>query len=331
MMETNKFEQIEKYLSGNLNPKEEEEFAKELKNSNELAEQTKTIAYIIHSINDIGLKKDNERIEKVYNSISNDKKKYAISIAAMFAVVLTFAAVVSVPVYQNIIKPVIEKVLSPKPVSVKEPNVMIIDSLLNYQDSIVGDSTNYDVKEVIEKKETREIKKIVKEVKPENKVDETLPEPALPIVKDTIIVEKKVQTQDKEIKEVSKPVNRIVSYSNLKNYHFGEVIARREGKNIICSFIMKNEVEDAEIQMHSARAKDINGENYLAKNCLLNGKNKRIIEKWKKDEEHMIEIKIVNVSSEVSEFESISFSFQSQGDSLKQNSLSIILKVGKII
>ncbi len=330
-METNKFEQIEKYLSGNLNPKEEEEFAKELKNSNELAEQTKTIAYIIHSINDIGLKKDNERIEKVYNSISNDKKKYAISIAAMFAVVLTFAAVVSVPVYQNIIKPVIEKVLSPKPVSVKEPNVMIIDSLLNYQDSIVGDSTNYDVKEVIEKKETREIKKIVKEVKPENKVDETLPEPALPIVKDTIIVEKKVQTQDKEIKEVSKPVNRIVSYSNLKNYHFGEVIARREGKNIICSFIMKNEVEDAEIQMHSARAKDINGENYLAKNCLLNGKNKRIIEKWKKDEEHMIEIKIVNVSSEVSEFESISFSFQSQGDSLKQNSLSIILKVGKII
>ena len=122
---------------------------------------------------------------------------------------------------------------------------MIIDSLLNYQDSIVGDSTNYDVQEVIEKKETREIKKIVKEVKPENKVDETLPEPALPIVKDTIIVEKKVQTQDKEIKEVSKPVNRIVSYSNLKNYHFGEVIDRREGKNIICSFIMKNEVEDA--------------------------------------------------------------------------------------
>ncbi len=331
MMEKNKLEQIEKYLSGNLNPKEEEEFAKELKNSNELAEQTKTIAYIIHSINDIGLKKDNERIEKVYNSISNDKKKYAISIAAMFAVVLTFAAVVSVPVYQNIIKPVIKKVLSPKPVSVKEPNVMIIDSLLNYQDSIVGDSTNYDVQEVIEKKETREIKKIVKEVKPENKVDETLPEPALPIVKDTIIVEKKVQTQDKEIKEVSKPVNRIVSYSNLKNYHFGEVIARREGKNIICSFIMKNEVENAEIQMHSARAKDINGENYPAKNCLLNGKNKRIIEKWKKDEEHMIEIKIVNVSSEVSEFESISFSFQSQGDSLKQNSLSIILKVGKII
>lgn len=329
-METNKLEQIEKYLSGNLNPKEEEEFAKELKNSNELAEQTKTIAYIIHSINDIGLKKDNERIEKVYNSISNDKKKYAISIAAMFAVVLTFAAVVSVPIYQNIIKPVIEKVLSPKPVSVKEPNVMIIDSLLNYQDSIVGDSTNYDVQEVIEKKETREIKKIVKEVKPENKVDETLPEPALPIVKDTIIVEKKVQTQDKEIKEVSKPVNRIVSYSNLKNYHFGEVIARREGKNIICSFIMKNEVENAEIQMHSARAKDINGENYPAKNCLLNGKNKRIIEKWKKDEEHIIEIKIVNVAPEITEFESISFSFQSQGDSLIQNSQSIILKVGKI-
>ena len=95
MMEKNKLEQIEKYLSGNLNPKEEEEFAKELKNSNELAEQTKTIAYIIHSINDIGLKKDNERIEKVYNSISNDKKKYAISIAAMFAVVLTICPCIS--------------------------------------------------------------------------------------------------------------------------------------------------------------------------------------------------------------------------------------------
>ena len=88
--------------------------------------------------------------------------------------------------------------------------------------------------------------------------------------------------------------------------------------------------EDAKIQMHSARAKDGNGKSYLAKNCLLNGQSKRIIEKWKKHEEHLVEITIENVPHEMSEFESISFSFQSEGDSLKQKSQSIILKVGEI-
>lgn len=331
-MDAKELEKIEKYLSGKLSVEDNETFEKNLRDSKELAEQTKKIAYIIHAINVVGLKKDNERIRKIHASVSSDHKRFTISIAAMIAVIFTFAAVVSVPVYRHVVKPIIEKVFSPRQTPDKNIKTVVPDSIGDLStdtlvlDTIlpIADEQPQPVSPVIEK-ETKVKQKVEQKVKQE--VKPVVTDSIVPIKTDTV----KPQIVKKEpVVETPKPANRIVSYSLLKNYQFGDVTARREGKDVICSFTMWNDVEDAKIQMHSARAKDNQGKNYPAKSCLLNGQSKRITEKWKKGEKHLIEVTIVNVANEVIDFESISFSFQSEGDSLKQKSQSIILKVGEI-
>lgn len=329
-MEAKELERIEKYLAGKLSAEENKQFEKELRESKELAEQTKKVAYIIHSVNLVGLKRDNERIRRIYASVSSDYKRFVVSIAAMLAVVLVFATVVSVPVYRHVVKPIIEKVFHSSPAPKQVPNEIPTDTIpVLYVDSLGVDTMEATkilepetITPKVEEKIEKKVEKVVQQVVEEKK------DTVIPVKVDTVvpIVVQKVLPQ-----EPPKPANRIVSYSLLENYQFGTVTARREGKNVVCSFTMRNDVEDAKIQMHSARAKDGHGKNYLAKYCLLNGQNKRIIEKWKKNEEHLIEVTIVDVPNEVAEFESISFSFQSEGDSLKQKSQSIILKVGEII
>lgn len=325
-METKDLDRIEKYLSGKMVPEENKLFEKELRESNDLADQTKKVAYIIHSVNVVGLKRDNERIKRIYASISSDYKRFVVSVAAMLAVVLVFAAVVSVPVYQHVVKPVIKKVFHSAPAPKQTPDVVPLDTIsLPIVDTLDIDTMNVSIVQP-PKNEAPQVK--IKETpKVEQKVVEEKPDTVASVKADTVVP---VVVQKVLPSEPPKPVNRIVSYSLLENYEFGNVSARREGKNVVCSFTMRNVKEDAKIQMHSARAKDGNGKSYLAKNCLLNGQSKRIIEKWKKHEEHLVEITIENVPHEMSEFESISFSFQSEGDSLKQKSQSIILKVGEI-
>ncbi len=337
-MDTNNLERIEKYLAGRLSEKENKLFEQELHSSEGLAKETKEIAYIIHSINAVGLKRDNEKIKGIFATVSSDYKRYFTTIAAMVAVIFTFAAVVSVPTYRYVIKPIINKVLVPQ--REKKNNVEIpVDTI----QVLPCDSLDSDSVEGLEAKpfkpspsvvETSSQPTITGSVEKEEKVIEAKAE-TISIVLDTTksVVVDTLPTKvvrEEIVVEPHKPTNRIVSYSQLKNYSFGTVTARREGNNVVCSFTMCNEVEDAKIQMHSARAKDSHDRNYPAKSCLLNGQSKRIIEKWEKGKEYMIEITILDIPNEVSEFKSISFSFQSEGDSLKQNSQSIILKIDEI-
>ena len=323
-MDAKELERIENYLSGKLTVEESEAFEKELRNSKDLAEKTQKTAYIIHAIHIVGLKRDNERIRKVRASVSNDYKRYTISIAAMIAVIFSFAAVVSVPVYQHIVKPIIEKVFPSHPTPKKNLEIVPTDSIVALSmDTLVLDT----ISSVIDKQPQPITPAVKREVKDEPQIEPIIKDTIIPVKVDTVVPQVVKSTL---IVEAPKSANRIVSYSLLENYQFGEVTARREGKNVICSFTMWNDVEDTQIQMHSARAKDNQGKNYPAKNCLLNGKSKRIVENWKKDEKHLIEITIVDVIQEIVDFESISFSFQSEGERLKQKSQSIILKVGEI-
>ena len=323
-MDAKELERIENYLSGKLTVEENEAFEKELRNSKDLAEKTQKTAYIIHAIHIVGLKRDNERIRKVRASVSNDYKRYTISIAAMIAVIFSFAAVVSVPVYQHIVKPIIEKVFPSHPTPKKNLEIVPTDSIVALSmDTLVLDT----ISSVIDKQPQPITPAVKREVKDEPQIEPIIKDTIIPVKVDTVVPQVVKSTL---IVEAPKSANRIVSYSLLENYQFGEVTARREGKNVICSFAMWNDVEDTQIQMHSARAKDNQGKNYPAKNCLLNGKSKRIVENWKKDEKHLIEITIVDVIQEIVDFESISFSFQSEGERLKQKSQSIILKVGEI-
>ena len=328
-MEIKDLDRIEKYLSGKMTPEENKQFEKELRESKDLANQTKKVAYIIHSINVVGLQRDNESIKRIYASVSSDYKRFVVSIAAMLAVVLVFATVVSVPVYQHVVKPIIKKVFHSAPAPKQKSEVVPLDTIsLPIVDTLDVDTNASTIQPSKNEEPQVKVKETPKvEQKVEQKVVEEKLDTVVPVKIDTLVP---VVVQKVLPLEPPKPVNRIVSYSLLENYEFGSVSARREGNKVVCSFTMRNVKENAKIQMHSARAKDGNGQSYLAKNCLLNGQNKRIIEKWKKNEEHLVEITIENVPNDMSEFESISFSFQSEGDSLKQKSQSIILKIGEI-
>lgn len=338
-MEITNLERIEKYLAGSLSEEENREFEKELHASEDLANETKEIAYIIHSINVVGLKRDNEKIKGIYATVSSDYKRYITTIAAMVAVIFTFAAVVSVPTYRFVIKPIINKVFVPKSKGIHNINnipsdtirILPCDSVENDTAEILIEKPIEQILPVDEEQIEQDIKKSIE--KKEEPIEEQVvaEQPIVDTIKSVSTDTLPIKIERKEVvAETPKPTNRIISYSQLKNYRFGAVTARRVGNNVVCTFMMCNEVEDAKIQMHSARAKDNHDRNYPAKSCLLNGQSKRIIEKWEKGEEYLIEITILDIPNEVSEFKSISFSFQSEGDSLKQNSQSIILKIDEI-
>ena len=298
-MDTKELERIERYLSQQMVAEESILFEKELKESKDLADRTKKIAYIIYSTNAIGLKKDNERLNKINISIPNDRKRFTVSIAAMLTVVLTFAAVASIPAYQYVVRPIIKKVTSKKLPS-----------------STITESVATEPVEVPQETEVVTEKEIVQEQPSELFVEV----PEVSLIHETEVIKKENNT--------SVPI--VSKEDKLLNFSFSQVETYREKDKVLCTFTMTNEIENTEIQMHSARAKDNTGKSYAAKSCLLNGKIKRISKKWEKGVAYPIEITILDVPTEVTGIAEISFSFQSSGDSLRQKSRSIILKAGEI-
>lgn len=337
-MDIKKLERIEKHLSKRMSEEETILFEKELQESEDLKRTTQQIAYIIASINKVGLLRDNARIKKIRESVVNDTKRYLLSVAAMLAVILTFAAVSAVPTYKFVIKPIVEKVIpmfkSPKTSKPhKEEVIMPVDTIA-MPDSLIQEKDTAIIQTDTILLPTAVIPKVVEKQKPlENKdtvIIDTMP-------KQTFVETVSLDTTPIDttktialIKQKKLPLNRIVTFNKLQNFIFSDVQARREGDEVICWFTMTNTVENTKIQMHSARAKDTERKNYAANYCLLNGSSKRITEIWEKGKAYLIEINIKGVDEKVTEFEQISFSFQSDGDMLKQRSQSIILKVGKI-
>ena len=315
-------DRIEKYLFHLLSKEEESAFEQELKSSSELHKETKEMSYFLYAIHQIGIKNDNLRLERIRMSAGHATRKYWMSIAAMFIVILTISAVTAIPAYKYVIKPVIEKVRTYKKLTntVKE-STLPMDTLKGSIDTLIIDTVAEPVLEPL----------------PKPKQKDPVVTPA--IKKDTVVTP--VMKKDTIVASTSQPViaqsiqqpaikNKIASTSKLENYEFSSVSVTRKGNQVVCSFTMTNTEEDAKIEMHSARAQDVNGKNYPAKLCLLNGSSKRVKETWMRDEVHTIEISISEVPEDVTGFNFISFSFQSEGLKNKQKSQSIILKVEEL-
>ena len=311
------FDKIEAYLLGQLTPEQDAAFEQELNQSEELRQETQRLAYVITSIYKVGLAADNKLLADLRASIPGDKKRFVMTAAASVVVALAACAAVTVPVYKHVVKPIIEKYTAPRKAPAPAPTTIPTDTIAFPVDTLQVDTIEQEVPvappvHIAPVKPTPEPvvePDTLPEVSPEP-VEEEAPAPAEP--------------------ETPLPANRIVSTSQLENYTFSEVTVSRVKDNVVCSFTMVNEVENAEIEMHSARARDNNGKDYHAKSCLLNGKDKRIKEQWQQGEVHDITITIKDVPTDITGFKQISFSFQSAGDSLKQKSKSIILTIGEI-
>lgn len=311
-------ERIEKYLFHLLCEEEERAFEEELRTSPELHKETKEMSYFLYAIHQIGIKHDNLRLERIRMGMGHATRRYWMSIAAMFIVILTISAITAIPTYKYVIKPVIEKVRTyRKSTNTAKRITLPVDTLEELTDTLIIDT----VPEIVPV-----MKSLPKPKQREEKKD-TLVVPS--VIKDTVVI----ATPQPVIAQANQQLvvkNKIVSTSKLKNYVFSPVSVTKKGNQVVCSFTMTNTEEDAKIEMHSARAQDANGKNYPAKLCLLNGSSKRVKESWMQDEVHTIEISISEVSEDVTGFNFISFSFQSEGLKDKQKSQSIILKVEEL-
>ena len=333
-------ELIEKYLNNEMTDDERQKFEERMSRQPLLKEDVRTVAYIIHAIREKGLERDNERIDAIRRSAPGNRKRYIISVAAMFIVLFAIAAIVSVPVYKHVIKPAMEWIGKDNVNPNRSSEVISVDSLKqdDTAESMQVEPTDMDdtghaasegvpsanTTTVNNEEATKKNAPVVNNEEPQKK-EEILKEE-----KSVKVQEEKPKQQEPTEKPKAKKVNTITPPPTLKNYTFSKVNATRRGNSVVCTFTMTNTEEDASIQMHSARAKDNNGKLYNANVCLLNGKSKRIKEKWAKGEPHTITITINGVDANVSSFSQISFSFQSDGKVLNQNSMPIILNLGDI-
>ena len=105
-----KIDEIDKYLAGEMTDEERALFEKEMEHDAKLREDVRIIAFIIHGIKQVGLEEDNQRLQRLIASSASDKQRYIATIAAIFIAGFIIAATISVPIYNHVVKPLIEKV-----------------------------------------------------------------------------------------------------------------------------------------------------------------------------------------------------------------------------
>lgn len=138
-----KIDEIDKYLAGEMTDEERALFEKEMEHDAKLREDVRIIAFIIHGIKQVGLEEDNQRLQRLIASSASDKRRYIATIAAIFIAGFIIAATISVPIYNHVVKPLIEKVSTNENSENNNPVHQKVDSLF-YQDEADSIKTTID-------------------------------------------------------------------------------------------------------------------------------------------------------------------------------------------
>lgn len=136
-------DKIDKYLAGEMTTEERASFEKEIEHDAKLREDVRIIAFIIHGIKQVGLEEDNQRLQRLIASSASDKQRYIATIAAIFIAGFIIAATISVPIYNHVVKPLIEKVSKNENSENNNPVHQKVDSLF-YQDEADSIKTTID-------------------------------------------------------------------------------------------------------------------------------------------------------------------------------------------
>ena len=136
-------DKIDKYLAGEMTTEERASFEKEMEHDAKLREDVRIIAFIIHGIKQVGLEEDNQRLQRLIASSASDKQRYIATIAAIFIAGFIIAATISVPIYNHVVKPLIEKVSKNENSENNNPVHQKVDSLF-YQDEADSIKTTID-------------------------------------------------------------------------------------------------------------------------------------------------------------------------------------------
>lgn len=138
-----KIDEIDKYLAGEMTAEERVSFEQEMEHDAKLREDVRIIAFIIHGIKQVGLEEENQRLQRLIASSTSDKRRYIATIAAIFIAGFIIAATISVPIYNHVVKPLIEKVSKNENSENNNPVNQKVDSLF-YQDEADSIKTTID-------------------------------------------------------------------------------------------------------------------------------------------------------------------------------------------
>ena len=306
-------EKIERYLYGQMEPSEEETFESQMRKWPSQEDDVRTMAYIIHCINQVNQERENDRIDRIRNSSHSDRKRYVAAVAAFFLAVMVVTGSVATGIYFLMNEDKEEKTQT-LPDDYYAPKK--VENSLKQQDLKNDPEPSPD-------NEGQEKGKVTSDRSGETVQSHKVT--ADKTVQQEVTVQKQESSGEKvdakQPNEASKQEQKELRPKLLPpNYEITDVKIQKRNGLLTCSFNMRNMVEDATIRIHTPRAIDIYNKHYSKLYCEINKENKP--EKWEKGKYYPIVISI-NLLNEDVVFKQISFSFQSKGKFVQTNSMSI--------
>lgn len=240
-------DKIDKYLAGEMTTEERVSFEQEMEHDAKLREDVRIIAFIIHGIKQVGLEEENQRLQRLIASSTSDKRRYIATIAAIFIAGFIIAATISVPIYNHVVKPLIEKVS-------KNENSENNNSISQSIDSLIIENEEIDTTLTEEKMIKRENHdKVIIEKKDTNNTNSQYDDP--------------IQTKEElHINSISKTDENGTNYKLFNAYY--------EKDKLILFVQIVNNNNDRDLVFENPTILDDKGNQYIAINMKLNGQNK---------------------------------------------------------
>ena len=265
-------EEIERYLTRQMAGEECEAFEREMQEQPQLREDVKIVAWTIEAIRERGQQEDAESIRRMREQMGSDNKRYKATVAAVIGGVLVVAAMTAVsipPIYNHVIKPVIESVFgngSTGQVTPQQPpSTASIDSLTSSAsaDSMDVDSPAEEEDGTLPEEPQQADETPATEEKPQQqtvKEELTKEEPDKPAVEEERKEpEAKKEENAKEAKTSSNSSNvDIRQLVGNTEYHLTRIDYDNKG-NLVAYFILLNNKESIDFELSQMPKVNIDG------------------------------------------------------------------------
>ena len=273
-------EEIERYLTRQMAGEEREAFEREMQEQPQLREDVKIVAWTIEAIRERGQQEDAESIRRMREQMGSDNKRYKATVAAVIGGVLVVAAMTAVsipPIYNHVIKPVIESVIGSdkqRQTSPQQPTSTVsTDSLANNtsSDSMDVDSLAIQGDETLPEEPQQTDETPTEEEKPEQQTvneEPTKEEPAKPAVEE--------ENREPEDNTIDKQINitgqNWMDENGTKYNPYSLVCNKGE---LILHVSLVNNNEDRDIEITDVRLLDESGNMHNPTKVTINSKSNK--------------------------------------------------------
>ena len=234
-------EEIEKYLTNRMSQQERNAFENEMQSDPQLRDDVNIVKWTILHIRQIGREEDAERIRKIKGAMPSEIKRYIASIAVLFITAVAVAAI-SVPIYNKVVKPLIEKIANPEPKQESTSPTVSRDTVAK---TVAPDTLTSQVEEIEEEEVVEEVKEEPKEEKVK-KQDESKKEE---------VKKENAQKEEKVKEEPAKPVNappaiKVLSDKNGTKYTITKIT--KTNNTVTITINLRNDDDDNMISLSSS-------------------------------------------------------------------------------